>query len=67
MDYSYAKRRIVRSHHLPEYGVTFSRTHLHRLIKRGEFPQPFKLGENTNAWWGADIEYWLGERAMRRK
>lgn len=47
-------------------GIPFTRQHLHRLIKRGRFPPPLKLGVGTNRWIEDEIDQWLAERAMDR-
>lgn len=44
-----------------ELGI--SRAHLYQLIKRGEFPQPIKIGNRTIAWPAQAIEAWIAERA----
>ncbi len=36
-----------------------SKTHLYRLIQRGEFPAPCKLSERVSAWDEAAIDAWL--------
>lgn len=47
-------------------GIPFTRQHLHRLIKRGRFPPPLKLGVGTNRWLENEIDQWLAERALER-
>ncbi|SFG13155.1 prophage regulatory protein [Novosphingobium sp. CF614] len=47
-------------------GIPFTRQHLHRLIRKGRFPPPLKLGEGTNRWIEDEIDQWLAERAMER-
>jgi prophage regulatory protein len=42
--------------------VGVSRTHLYRLIGRGEFPRPTRLSERISVWRLSDIEQWLNER-----
>ena len=45
-----------------------SRSSIYDKIKRGEFPEPVKLGERAVGWIEAEIEGWLGERiAASRK
>lgn len=36
-----------------------SKTHLYRLIQRGDFPAPHKLSERVSAWDEAAIDAWL--------
>ena len=42
--------------------VPYSSSHLYRLIKVGEFPQPIRLGPNRVAWRETDIERWIESR-----
>jgi predicted DNA-binding transcriptional regulator AlpA len=44
-------------------GIRFSNTHLYRLIARGDFPKPFKLGKRKNFWDEATIDAWIAARA----
>jgi len=39
-----------------------SKTHIYRLIQRGEFPAPHKLSERAVAWDDAAISSWLEEK-----
>ena len=47
-------------------GIVWSRPHIHRLINKGKFPRPVKLGEGTAAWVEQEIDDWLAERAAER-
>lgn len=38
--------------------VPFHRAHVHKLVRRGEFPKPIKLGRRT-VWRRRDIRDWL--------
>jgi prophage regulatory protein len=58
-----SRKRVVMARGLREKGITFSRVHIHRLVAAGKFPRPFKLGDNTNAWWEHQIDAWLDGRA----
>lgn len=40
----------------------FGKAHLYSLMKRGEFPQPIKIGQRAVAWPAQTIETWLSER-----
>lgn len=31
-------------------------------VKKGTFPKPIKLSENTTAWYAADVEAWAADR-----
>ena len=48
-------------------GISYSRAHLHRLIKAKTFPAPIKLGENRNAWVEAEVEAWIEARIAQRE
>ena len=48
-------------------GIPFSRQHIFRLVKRGSFPAPVKLGQGTNRWIESEIDDWLAARAAARK
>ena len=44
---------------LPLFGVPrFSRVHISRLIKRGQFPPPVTVSERRRAWRLSDLELW---------
>jgi prophage regulatory protein len=42
-----------------------SRSTLYDWMKRGEFPQPVKLGTRLVAWRESDIDDWLESRQQR--
>lgn len=42
-----------------------SRSTLYEWMKRGEFPQPVKLGTRLVAWRKSDIGEWLESRQLR--
>lgn len=44
-----------------EQKLDVSRSTLLRLIKRGEFPQPTKIGAN-NFWLEEEVDAWLAKR-----
>lgn len=39
-----------------------SRTHVYRLIQRGQFPKPTHLTERVSVWSEASIDNWLAEK-----
>ena len=39
-----------------------SKTHLYRLIERGQFPRPVKLSDRVSVWDAALIDRWLSEK-----
>lgn len=38
------------------------RTTLWRMVKRGQFPAPVRLGPNITAWRAEDVRDWLEQR-----
>lgn len=42
-----------------------SRSTLYDWMKRGEFPQPVKLGTRLVAWRESDVTAWLDSRQLR--
>ena len=47
-------------------GIKWTRQHIHRKIRRGEFPAAVKLGASTNAWLETEIDQWLQDRVAAR-
>jgi prophage regulatory protein len=54
--------RVLTLPDLRAKGIPFSRTHIGRLVARGEFPAPFRLGAMTLAWRESDIDSWILQR-----
>jgi prophage regulatory protein len=54
--------RVLTFTELSPKGIKWSRVHISRLIERGEFPAPFRLGANTRAWREDVIDNWILER-----
>ena len=42
--------------------TTLSRTTLYRLMGRGDFPPPLKLGPNARGWRRSEVEAWVENR-----
>ena len=42
--------------------IQLSRTTIYRLIQKGDFPKPGKLGKRANRWKNTDIEEWIENR-----
>jgi prophage regulatory protein len=40
----------------------FSKTHLYRLIERGQFPRSIKLSERVSVWDAELVDRWLAEK-----
>jgi prophage regulatory protein len=43
--------------------IPFSRSHIYRLEKTGQFPRRLKLGMRRVGWRLTDISKWISERA----
>jgi len=47
--------------------IPLKRTQVWRLIKRGKFPAPIKIGERRSAWRSDTIDLWIAEREAAQK
>jgi prophage regulatory protein len=50
----------------PSKGINYSRDHLRRKVKAGEFPKPVPLSDCRIAWIEAEVDEWLVARAAER-
>lgn len=57
---------FLRYDELKQRGIGFTRVHLSRLIRAGQFPQPVNLGVHSIAWVESEIDTWAAERAAAR-
>lgn len=46
--------------------VPYSRTHIARLERAGDFPKRVRLGPNRVGWLASEVEAWIVERAEAR-
>ena len=53
----FLNRRAIRKR------VPFTDRWVDKLIERGEFPKPVKLGGSHNFWYESEVDAWLAERA----
>jgi prophage regulatory protein len=60
------KVKFIRYQQLKDRGIPWTRVHLGRLVRAGEFPQPVNLGGQTIAWVEAEIDAWAADRAASR-
>lgn len=61
MEHQFAPRKALRIDSvIDRTGV--SKTHLYRLIQRGQFPRPVKLSDRISVWDAALIDRWLSEK-----
>jgi prophage regulatory protein len=52
---------------LRKRGIRWTRQHLGRLERRGEFPKRVRIGPNTVDWVAEEIDAWLAARAAERE
>lgn len=43
-----------------------SRQSIYRLIAKGDFPSPVKLGKRTSTWDSREVEAWIASRIAAR-
>ena len=43
--------------------VPFTRVHIYRLMKRGEFPRTIKIGKRRVCWRESEIDAWIASKA----
>lgn len=66
-DYSKPPAMLVGREELRgRYGIEYSREHLWRLEKSGQFPKSIKLTANRCAWLAGEIEAWIVARSTAR-
>lgn len=49
-----------------KWGITYSRDHLRRKCKAGDFPKPIPISDRRIAWLEDEIVAWLNGRAAER-
>lgn len=59
--------KVLAFRDLRDKGIPFCRQHITKLIKRGEFPAPLKIGLKTNAWAESEVDQYLKDRLARRE
>ena len=64
---SFPIKRILRSKHVVGR-VKLSRSGVYELVKRDQFPKPFKLvqGGRASGWLESEIDEWIDSRASER-
>jgi prophage regulatory protein len=59
--------KLIAFEHLkPNKGIRYSRDHLRRKCKAGEFPPPIAISTARIAWIEAEIDDWLAAKARAR-
>jgi prophage regulatory protein len=68
MSYDLSPSRVFVSFpELKQNGIApWTRVHLNRLIKKGQFPAPISLSPNRLAWRMSDLEAWIASRPSAR-
>ncbi len=46
-----------------QHETTLSRSTIYRMVAKGEFPQPIKIGQRRISWTSDAIQRWKNERA----
>lgn len=57
-----SNKRFYRINQLSEM-LSVSKSTIWNWVKKGSFPQAFKLAENTTAWRVEDIDEWIESRS----
>lgn len=60
--------KVVNWKGIKALGIPYSRAHIWRLMRTGDFPQCFKLGDHRNSppvWWLYEVIEWLDGKARR--
>lgn len=60
-------QQLVGFDDLRSLGITYTRSHLYRLIAAGKFAKPIRLGENRVAFVKDEIDAWINERIAARR
>ncbi len=51
---------------LKHKGIPLCNSQIYRLISKGTFPKPIKIGERRNAWIESEIDCWIRGRMAER-
>lgn len=66
LSYGETPVKFLRYEDLKAVGIPFSRVHVDRLQKAGQFPKKIKLGPNTAAYLESEIAAWIEARCAER-
>lgn len=47
-------------------GIGLCHSQIYRLISKGTFPKPIKIGERRNAWIESEIDDWIKQKIAER-
>jgi prophage regulatory protein len=59
--------RLFSIKDLPSLGITYSRMHLSRLEREGQFPRRIQVSAHRVAWLESELRNWISARAAGRK
>jgi prophage regulatory protein len=59
--------RLFNIKELPSLGITYSRMHLSRLEREGQFPRRIQISAHRVAWLESELRSWIRARAEGRK
>ncbi|HWX30948.1 MAG TPA: AlpA family phage regulatory protein [Steroidobacteraceae bacterium] len=59
-------KRLIRFEDLPSKGISYSKTQLWRLEKRGQFPRRVPIGPGRHAWVESEIDQFIADRIAAR-
>ena len=57
---------LLSAEDLREFGVSYSRVQLWKMVRDGLFPPPIKISTNRNAWVASEVTAWLEARMNER-
>lgn len=52
---------------LRTHGIPYTRVHLNRLMRKGEFPTSVRLSANRIAWRLSELDEWMAGRPRARE
>lgn len=58
---------VLHEQLLPDFGIPWSKQHLLRLEKAGDFPRRLYLGNNTISWIHSEIAEWARQRVAQSR
>jgi predicted DNA-binding transcriptional regulator AlpA len=58
--------KLISYAELATLGISYTRVHLSRLERLGQFPRAIWLGPNRKFWFASDVERYLAQRPTER-
>ena len=59
-------KRLIRFEDLRSKGISYSKTQLWRLEKRGQFPRRVAIGPGRHAWVESELDQFIADRIAAR-